>query len=104
MAIFSGELAACSGGNPRFAPFLARALRRAAHAGKISPISLREPHVYRTIFYYNPIFKKQRYFFAAFALQINCVIVPIGQYTHQLRGLNSAIVIKPSTVDVSITL
>ena len=40
----------------------------------------------------------------AFALQINCVIVPIGQYTHQLLGLNKIIVIKPKIVEVSITL
>ena len=39
-----------------------------------------------------------------FALQINCVMVPMGQYTHQLRGLNSTIVTNPNTVDVSITL
>ena len=39
-----------------------------------------------------------------FVLQINCVIVPIGQQTHQLRGLNSIMVIKPRTVEVSITL
>ena len=40
----------------------------------------------------------------AFALHINCVIVPIGQYTHQLLGLNNTIVTNPSTVDVSMTL
>ena len=38
------------------------------------------------------------------ALQISWVIVPIGQYTHQLRGLNSTMVISPSRVEVSITL
>ena len=32
------------------------------------------------------------------------VMVPIGQYTHQLRGLNSTMVIRPRTVEVSITL
>ena len=42
--------------------------------------------------------------FRCLALQISCVIVPMGQYTHQLRGLNSTIVIRPSTVEVSITL
>lgn len=39
-----------------------------------------------------------------FALHINWVIVPIGQYTHHERGLNSTIVISPKTVDVNITL
>ena len=38
------------------------------------------------------------------ALQISWVMVPIGQYTHQLRGLNSTMVISPRTVEVSITL
>ncbi len=38
------------------------------------------------------------------ALHINCVIVPIGQYTHQERGLNKSIVRKPRIVEVSITL
>ena len=42
--------------------------------------------------------------FGAFALQISCVIVPIGQYTHQERGLNNIMVKNPSTVEVSITL
>ena len=42
--------------------------------------------------------------FLCFALQISCVIVPMGQYTHQERGLNSSIVTNPSTVEVSITL
>ena len=32
-----------------------------------------------------------------------CVIVPIGQYTHQDLGRNNTIVTKPSVVDVSIT-
>jgi len=32
------------------------------------------------------------------------VMVPMGQYTHQLRGLKGIIVINPSTVEVSITL
>ncbi len=42
---------------------------------------------------------------AAFlALHMSCVIVPMGQYTHHDRGLNSIMVINPSTVDVSITL
>ena len=41
--------------------------------------------------------------FLFFALQIICVIVPIGQYTHQLLGLNKSMVSKPSTVEVSIT-
>ena len=35
---------------------------------------------------------------AFLALHISCVMVPIGQYTHQERGLNSIIVTKPSTV------
>lgn len=35
-------------------------------------------------------------------LQIVCVIVPIGQKAHQLRGLNKIIAIKPSSVEVSI--
>ena len=39
-----------------------------------------------------------------FALHISCVMVPIGQYTHQERGLNKTIVTNPSTVEVSITL
>lgn len=39
-----------------------------------------------------------------FALQMVCVMVPIGQYTHQERGLNSAMVTSPNTVEVSITL
>lgn len=43
-------------------------------------------------------------YFVSFTLQINCVIVPIGQYTHQLRGLNKIIVMKPNIVEVSITL
>ena len=38
------------------------------------------------------------------ALHIICVMVPIGQYTHQERGLNSTMVTMPSTVDVSMTL
>lgn len=38
------------------------------------------------------------------ALQISCVMVPIGQYTHHERGLNKSMVTKPSTVEVSITL
>lgn len=38
------------------------------------------------------------------ALQISCVMVPIGQYTHHERGLNKSMVKKPSTVEVSITL
>ncbi len=39
-----------------------------------------------------------------FALHISCVIVPMGQYTHQERGLNKVMVKNPSTVEVSITL
>ena len=39
-----------------------------------------------------------------FALQMVWVMVPIGQYTHQLRGLNRTMVTKPRTVEVSITL
>ena len=38
------------------------------------------------------------------ALQISCVMAPIGQYTHQERGLNRIMVTNPSTVEVSITL
>ncbi len=38
------------------------------------------------------------------ALQISCVMVPIGQYTHQERGLNKSMVTNPRTVDVSIML
>ena len=37
-----------------------------------------------------------------FALQISWVMVPMGQYTHQLRGLNRTMVTSPSTVEVSI--
>ena len=44
------------------------------------------------------------YCFSFFALQISWVIVPMGQYTHQLRGLNRTMVTSPSTVEVSITL
>ena len=44
------------------------------------------------------------YAFPFRALQISWVMVPIGQYTHQLRGLNSTMVISPRTVEVSITL
>lgn len=35
---------------------------------------------------------------------MSCVIVPIGQYTHQLLGLNNTIVINPKIVEVNITL
>lgn len=48
--------------------------------------------------------KNQRRESACSALQISCVIVPIGQYTHHERGLNNIIVTNPSTVDVSMTL
>ena len=37
-------------------------------------------------------------------IQIPCVIVPMGQYTHQDLGRNRTMVTKPSTVEVSITL
>ena len=39
-----------------------------------------------------------------FARQMSWVMVPMGQYTHQERGLKRIIVTSPSTVDVSITL
>ena len=39
-----------------------------------------------------------------FTLHMVWVIVPIGQYTHQERGLKSTIVIKPINVDVSMIL
>ena len=39
-----------------------------------------------------------------FALEINWVIVPIGQYTHQDLGLYKIIVITPNIVKVSIML
>ena len=42
--------------------------------------------------------------FLLFALQISWVMVPMGQYTHQLRGLNRTMVASPSTVEVSMTL
>ena len=38
------------------------------------------------------------------ALHISWVMVPIGQYTHQERGLYKIMVKSPSTVEVSITL
>ena len=38
------------------------------------------------------------------ALHISCVMVPIGQYTHQERGLKRTMVRNPSTVEVSMTL
>lgn len=37
-------------------------------------------------------------------MQISCVMVPMGQYTHQERGLNKIMVRNPNTVEVSITL
>ena len=36
--------------------------------------------------------------------QMSWVIVPMGQYTHQERGLKRSMVISPNTVEVSITL
>ncbi len=42
--------------------------------------------------------------FLLFALHIIWVMVPMGQYTHQLRGLNRTMVISPRIVEVSITL
>ncbi len=42
--------------------------------------------------------------FVFFALQISWVMVPMGQYTHQDRGLNKSIVSKPNRVEVSMTL
>lgn len=39
-----------------------------------------------------------------FILQISWVMVPIGQYMHQERGLNKIIVTSPKTVEVSMTL
>ena len=41
---------------------------------------------------------------ASLAVQISCVAIPIGQYTHHDRGRNRAIVMRPSTVEVSMTL
>ena len=38
------------------------------------------------------------------ALHISCVMVPMGQYTHQERGLHKTMVKNPKTVEVSITL
>lgn len=35
--------------------------------------------------------------------EISCVIVPMGQNTHQERGLNSSMENRPITVDVSMT-
>lgn len=39
-----------------------------------------------------------------FSLQINCVIVPIGQKAHHERGLKKNITIKPISKDVNIRL
>ena len=36
--------------------------------------------------------------------EVNCVMVPIGQYTHHDRGLNNTMVIRPSIVEVSMML
>ena len=41
--------------------------------------------------------------FGFLALHMSWVMVPIGQYTHQLLGLKSTIVIRPRTVEVSMT-
>ena len=41
---------------------------------------------------------------AARALHIICVMVPMGQYTHQERGRNRTMVASPRMVDVSMTL
>jgi hypothetical protein len=41
---------------------------------------------------------------AARALHIICVMVPMGQYTHQERGRNRTMVARPRMVDVSMTL
>lgn len=38
------------------------------------------------------------------ALQISWVMVPMGQYTHQDRGLKSTMVTSPRMVEVSMTL
>ena len=43
-------------------------------------------------------------FLFALYLQMDWVIVPIGQYTHQERGLNKTIVMRPSNVEVNIRL
>ena len=40
--------------------------------------------------------------FPCLSLQIPCVMVPIGQYTHHDLGRNNTIVISSSMVDVSI--
>lgn len=42
--------------------------------------------------------------FLFFNLHIICVMVPMGQYTHQLLGLYKTMVIRPKIVEVSITL
>ena len=42
--------------------------------------------------------------FIIFNLQIPCVIVPIGQNVHQVRGLYNTITINPNNKDVSIKL
>ena len=41
---------------------------------------------------------------AAWALHIICVMVPMGQYTHQERGRNRTMVARPRMVEVSMTL
>ena len=51
-------------------------------------------------------FKKQKAttYHSCFALQMNCVMVPMGQYTHQERGFHSNREIRPNTVDVIMIL
>lgn len=58
-------------------------------------------YCHKGLFYLNSYFCDE---FLLLTLHISCVMVPIGQYTHQERGLNSAMVRIPSTVEVSITL
>ena len=40
----------------------------------------------------------------SFSLQMVCVMVPIGQKAHQLRGFQSTMAIRPSSREVSIRL
>ena len=54
-----------------------------------------DPHQELCNYYLSPLF---------LILQIICVIVPIGQNAHQVRGLNNTITISPIKVDVSIRL
>ena len=40
----------------------------------------------------------------SFSLQMACVMVPIGQKAHQLRGFQSTMAIRPSSREVSMRL